>query len=63
MFLGRAWRPEELRIKSFADLHKLWFVLLKEKNLLYTQEAESRKQKQPWMGQSRLIKVSKENEN
>lgn len=56
VYAGRAWRAAELRLKSFDDLHKLWFVLLKERNQLLS-EREARSVKRGWGGVGRMRKV------
>lgn len=41
--IGRAWEASELRLKSFSDLHTLWYIVVREQNLLATQREEARR--------------------
>ncbi|XP_032510868.2 large ribosomal subunit protein uL29m [Danaus plexippus] len=55
--VGRSWKLDELRIKSNTDLHKLWYVLLKERNMLYTMEHECNDQVKLFPNPERIDKV------
>uniref|UniRef100_A0A7N0V4J6 Large ribosomal subunit protein uL29m n=1 Tax=Kalanchoe fedtschenkoi TaxID=63787 RepID=A0A7N0V4J6_KALFE len=54
---GRSWKASELRLKSWDDLHKLWYVLLKEKNMLMTQRQMLQSQNLRFPNPERLPKV------
>ncbi|KAK1277099.1 hypothetical protein QJS04_geneDACA017185 [Acorus gramineus] len=56
---GRSWKASELRLKSWDDLHKLWFVLLKEKNMLMTQRQMLHAQSLRFPNPERIPKVRK----
>ncbi|GMH23524.1 hypothetical protein Nepgr_025367 [Nepenthes gracilis] len=56
---GRSWKAPELRLKSWDDLNKLWYVLLKEKNMLMTQRQMLQAQNLRFPNPERLSKVRK----
>lgn len=47
----------ELRLKSFEDLHALWYVLLKEKNMLQTEKYVHKANRTKMRNKDRLGKV------
>ena len=54
---GRSWRANELRLKSHDDLHKLWYVLLQEKNKLKADLLMSIQMRQQFYGYPHIVKV------
>nr|CAG4645106.1 EOG090X0DBE [Leptodora kindtii] len=55
---GRSWKIDELRLKSNVDLQKLWYVLLKERNMLMTMEYNSEEQVEVFPNPERIDKVA-----
>lgn len=55
---GRSWKAIELRQKSWEDLHQLWYVLLKEKNMLLSQKQMLTSQNLRMPNPERFPKVS-----
>ncbi|XP_052866414.1 39S ribosomal protein L47, mitochondrial isoform X2 [Anopheles cruzii] len=60
---GRCWTKDDMRIKSNGDLHKLWFVLLKERNMLLTMEHECKEKMELFPSPERLDKVKESMDN
>lgn len=58
---GRGWTVPDLRRKSFEDLHKLWFILYKERNLLLTSKQTLRRQGREVVAadENRYVKVKR----
>ena len=56
---GRMWRCSDLRVKSFSDLQKLWYVLLKERNMLLTYRQQCTVTQTKMANPERLQKVKK----
>ncbi|KAF7994837.1 hypothetical protein HCN44_004309 [Aphidius gifuensis] len=61
--VGRSWLKDELRLKSNEDLHKLWYILLKEKNMLLTMEHACKEAFEYFPSPERLDKVEESMEN
>lgn len=61
--VGRSWKLDELRLKSNTDLHKLWYVLLKERNMLYTMEHECKEKMRLFPNAERIDKVQDSMDN
>mmetsp|Transcript_19717 Transcript_19717/g.33936 ORF Transcript_19717/g.33936 Transcript_19717/m.33936 type:complete len:191 (-) Transcript_19717:199-771(-) len=57
--VGRSWSVKELRRKSYEDLHKLWYILYKEKNMLLTESNLARRHGYQMAQSDRRQKVRK----
>lgn len=62
LFVGRSWSIQELREKSWDDLHALWWVCVKERNRIATSNLERERLKAgygEWESSERERVVSK----
>lgn len=57
--IGGDWKAWMLRNKSTDDLHKLWFVLLIERNALLAEKQECKRRQIIMPNPSRKVKVQK----
>lgn len=60
---GRSWKLDELRIKSNTDIHKIWFILLKEMNMLKTMEHAYKEEWKYWANPERIDVVEESMRN
>ncbi|VDN02070.1 unnamed protein product [Thelazia callipaeda] len=60
---GRPWSTNELRLKSNSDLHKLWYVLLKERNMLLTMQESCAQKVRRMPNPDRIEKVAESMRN
>ncbi|KAL7292815.1 hypothetical protein TKK_0013641 [Trichogramma kaykai] len=60
---GCSWLKGELIIKSNDDLHKLWYVLLKERNMLLTMEHVCQEKYEIFPNSEQIDKVAESMEN
>lgn len=54
---------DELRIKSNADLHKLWYILYKERNMLLTMQQAAKDNLENMASPERIDKVEESMKN
>lgn len=61
--VGRPWKIDELRLKCNSDLHKLWYVLYKEMNMLLTMQEQCQEKGFLFPNEERIEKVEESMEN